>query len=441
MIKFVCEICGGNLLLTENGQANCLDCGAKYSKQAVDEIKKKIRESARNETKNRVSDLLKTAQSFMADGAFANAKKVLADAYKIAPRNYKVILERAKCEEKLYFKPIVSMYRENYIFSVGENGKNFHVSVIENAIETIKKIIKEDEYSEQEIISIYNELAITLFFASTVKTDYFHEKYNSYSGNTDSDKYYDLKSDLEYEEIKSIAGIERAISLIEDFTDELSSTNVIEMKHYICVIIYDLTSYNTFISGNKELISKYDSYRWEVRKLHPDYGKRLGELADPFPYDRSLKYDDIQIRKNNIFEFWRQKDQEEYNRREKQEKALRVADYWVKHHAEQKKLLEEQAELSTEISKLNYQLESLNCDSDLTQLEMEQQSLLKELEKTGVFSFGERKRIKLQIESLKQQIKKLQTIRRAKHDEINQHISKLKKRVDEIDFELKRDRS
>lgn len=41
MIKFTCEICGGNLLLDENGYASCPDCGAKYSKQTIDKIKKK----------------------------------------------------------------------------------------------------------------------------------------------------------------------------------------------------------------------------------------------------------------------------------------------------------------------------------------------------------------------------------------------------------------
>ena len=440
MIKFTCEICGGNLLLDENGYATCPDCGAKYSKQTIDKIKKKIRESARNETESKVNDLLKTAQSFMADGAFSNAKKVLSEAYKIAPRNYKVILETAKCEEKLYFKPIISLYRENYIFSVGENGKNFHLSVIENAIETVKKIITGNEFSEQEKISIYNELAITLFFASTVKTDYFHEKYNSYSGNTNSDKYYDLKSDLTYEEIKSIAGMERAISLIENLTDELSVTNVIEMKHYICVVIYDLTCYNTYLSGNPKLISKYDVYRWDIRKLYPDFGKGLGELADPFPYDHSLKSEDIQIRKKNIVEYWHQKDQEEYNRREKQLKALRIADYWAKHADEQKKLQDEQTTILAELSKFNSQLGDVECDMELVRLETERQALLEKFGKTNLFSFKERKALRLQIESLKQQIEKLKTISQSEHDEIDQQIARLKHRLEEIDFELERDR-
>lgn len=240
----------------------------------------------------------------MSDGAFSRAKQELLKGAKIAPDNWEILLEIAKCDEKFYFSPIKSLYKEYYMIETVVGAKTFHFSVIYTTIKAIIAHVKEMQITSEEYAQIANKLAVTMFFASCVTTSSYLKKLSNFNGDTFSERYALLENDCSYEKFKSIDNIEKAIEIISDLNDKLSIENVTEMKHYICSLVCDLT-YNSRLSGNKELIEKYKKYRNDVRVLYPQYGVSQSEMPDPFSNNyEQMNYYKYEEKKKKIFDYW-----------------------------------------------------------------------------------------------------------------------------------------
>lgn len=426
MAALVCDLCGGKLVMGSGGIAICDSCGMEHSADRMKEKVQEIKGTVRVDNSHMVDNWMKMGTSAAQAGNNKEAYEYFTKVIEVDPNNWRAIFEKGKAgawQSTLGNLRISELYQG-----------------IKMALETIEGL----NLSEEELISIKNEFAVALFNINNAITDLMDQNLS----NLD-DKYFDSHWDQMWETrqryITNVTQLEDALTLIVDFTDDLSKSNVIEFKKRMCSDLRNAcssiqywTSYSQDSLGylgfkpneKQQYLDKYWKLIDEIREVEPSYGTDKWSYPDPFGPGFHMS--------DEIYNYWKRKDAEHQEQKRKAAAKKRFDDYW-KEHAEEREQYEARIiEIEAEIKRINSQYyqydaqiseikkdlkQSVPAESQLFAIKKQQSDLNEQKSKLGIFAGKQKKQLQEQIDALQPQIANIEESIRHQRKSIQDDVS------------------
>ena len=426
MAALVCDLCGGKLVMGSGGIAICDSCGMEHSADRMKEKVQEIKGTVRVDNSHMVDNWMKMGTSAAQAGNNKEAYEYFTKVIEVDPSNWRAIFEKGKAgawQSTLGNLRISELYQG-----------------IKMALETIEGL----NLSEEELISIKNEFAVALFNINNAITDLMDQNLS----NLD-DKYFDSHWDQMWETrqryITNVTQLEDALTLIVDFTDDLSKSNVIEFKKRMCSDLRNAcssiqywTSYSQDSLGylgfkpneKQQYLDKYWKLIDEIREVEPSYGTDKWSYPDPFGPGLHMS--------DEIYNYWKRKDAERQEQKRKAAAKKRFDDYW-KEHAEEREQYETRIiEIDAEIKRINSQYyqydaqiseikkdlkQSVPAESQLFAIKKQQSDLNEQKSKLGIFAGKQKKQLQEQIDALQPQIANIEESIRHQRKSIQDDVS------------------
>ena len=407
MAALTCDICGGKLVMGSGGIAACDSCGMEYTQDRMREKIQEIKGVVRVDNSHMIDNWMRMGMSAAQAGNNQEAYSYFTKVIEIDPNNWRAIFEKGKAGA--------------WQSTLG----NLRISELYQGIFMALEIIERTGISQEELVDITNEFAVALFNINNAITDLMDQ--NLYDL---SDKYFDAHWDqmcnTRQRYITNVSQLEDAMSLIAEFEDDLSKSNVIEFKKRMCVDLRSAcfpiqywTDYSQSRLGylgfepneKKPYLDKYWKLVDEIREVEPGFATVGWPHPDPF----GPGFHDM----NTIDNYWRKIELERKAKREKEAQQKRFEKYW-KEHAEDKKRHEERIrEIDAEIMRVNAQYgqyepkiseikKELNnpvpAESQLSSVKKQHEELRNQKSKLGIFAGTQKKQLQEQIDALQSEI-------------------------------------
>lgn len=374
MKQLICELCGSNNLVKNEGVFECQSCGSKYT---VEEAKKMI-----------VDGVVDIKGTVIIDESVK--KQELINSY----------IEIAKDSLRIPDCSKVNSYCDK-ILEIDIN--NYQAWILKSKSTFIKKYlqcIKQDNNQESEAI-LYAMKAIEVAH-SDIKYNISEDLFNFMNVKIQSD-IRNTSEDGEY----LVSSIHSGI---------LNWLSILEKLPYIRSEIL-----NDEINKCKKMISKAYSNQ------QSSFNKKL--LNAILVYNNCMNYDDLFV------ERLKQKTILENNKT-----IERVNEYWNRHQIEKVKLEKEKEIKIKEKNQLLFEKDELINNSNQLNFEMKIKELTKKKDYTNIFKLAEKKSIQDEIDEIK--LKSSEEMKEIiqKTQMIEDNISLHTKIINEIDFELTKDR-
>ena len=407
MAALVCDICGGKLVMGPGGIAVCDSCGMEHSPDRMKEKIQEVKGVVRIDNTHMVGNWMKMGISAAQAGNNKEAYEYFTKVIEVDPSNWRAIFEKGKA----------GAWQSTLA--------NLRISELYQGIKMALDIIEGLALPEEELISIKNEFAVALFNINNAITDLMDENLT----NLD-DKYFDIHWDQMWNTrqryITNVAQLEDALTLIADFTDDLSKSNVIEFKKRMCSDLCNAcnsiqywTSYSQDDLGylgfnpneKQQYLDKYWQLVDEIREVEPSF--RTDKWSYPDPFGPGLHMSD------EIFNYWEKKDAERQEQKRKVAAKKRFDDYWAEHANEKAQYEERIRAIDTEIKGLHETVAQydakisdvrkeeyvpLPAESQLAEMKRQQADLVNQKSKLGLFSGKQKKELQGQIDTLQSQI-------------------------------------
>lgn len=407
MAALVCDICGGKLVMGPGGIAVCDSCGMEHSPDRMNEKIQEVKGVVRIDNTHMIDNWMKMGASAAQAGNNKEAYEYFTKVIEVDPSNWRAIFEKGKA----------GAWQSTLA--------NLRISELYQGIKMALEIIEGLALPEEELISIKNEFAVALFNINNAITDLMDENLT----NLD-DKYFDIHWDQMWNTrqryITNVAQLEDALTLIADFTDDLSKSNAIEFKKRMCSDLRNAcssiqywTSYSQDNLGylgfkpteKQQYLDKYWQLVDEIREVEPSFGTEKWSYPDPFGPGLHMS--------DEIFNYWEKKDAERQEQKRKVAAKKRFDDYWAEHANEKAQYEERIRAIDTEIKGLHETVAQydakisdvrkeenvpLPAESQLAEMKRQQADLVNQKGKLGLFSGKQKKELQGQIDTLQSQI-------------------------------------
>lgn len=357
MAALVCDICGGKLIMGSGGIAVCDSCGVEHSQDRMREKIQEIKGVVQVDNSHMVDNWMKMGTAATQAGNNKEAYDYFTKVIEVDPQNWRAIFEKGKAGA---WQSTLANLRTPEIYQ----GVNMALD-----------IIKDLNMSEDELVHIKNEFAVALFNINNAITDLMEQNLL----NLD-DKYFDAHWDQMWNTrqryLTNVDQLEDALSLIIDFDDDLSKSNVIEFKKRMCSDLRNAcsstqywTDYSQTTLGylgfepnqKKQYLDKYWELVDEIREVESEYA--TDEWSYPDPFGPGLHFS------NEFSNYWKKIEEEKKIRRERELAQKRYNDYWAEHAEEKKNYNDRIIEITYEISEIKKSL--LPFENDIKGLEAE----------------------------------------------------------------------
>ena len=173
-------------------------------------------------------------------------------------------------------------------------------------------------------------------------------------------------------------------------------------------------------------------FRKMMANNHPDRVRLSGQLAAQ-KLERQEKISNIRSRSD-------------LRKRKVSDSILkrRFSEYWEAHQSKKAELESEKKSLAEQIATLNEEISEIphkvDGYTDMIELQKKVKKLTSEKSALGIFKFGEKKAVQMQIDSTNNAIAPIQTRIDSAIAEVQKHISSLEDKIEEIDIELTKPR-
>ena len=430
MAALVCDICGGKLAMGTGGIAVCDSCGMEHTKERMQEKVQEIKGTVRIDNSHMTDNWMKMGQAAASAGNQQEAYEYFTKVIEVEPENWRAIYEKGKAGA--------------WQSTLG----NLRTAEIYQGIKLAIDIISRLDLTEDEIAELKNEFAVALFNFNNAITDLMEQNLNDLD-----DKYFDLHWDQMWNTrqryITNAEQLEDAVSLIDELSDDLSKSNVIEFKKRMCSDLRNVcdsiqywTDYSQESlrylgykpSEKQKYIDKFWSLVEDIRKVEPDYVTT--KYSQPDPFDAGYEYG----RADKILEYWNKKDGERREKIKKEEQARRFKDYWEQHADEKASLEAENQNLSQQISELNSEISNVSGRAEMKNMEERIRKLEADKRVLGIFKGKEKKIVQDQIDAATAEMSQLSSKVNEAVDAIKRRIEPLEKRQAEIKTELSKPR-
>lgn len=430
MAALVCDICGGKLVMGSGGVAVCDSCGMEYSTDRMKEKIQEVKGTVRVDNSHMVDNWIKMGNAAAAAGNNKEAYEYFTKVIEVDSENWRAIYEKGKA----------GAWQSTLA--------NLRTSEIYQGITMALEIIGRLNMSESELIDIKNEFAVALFNINNAITDLMDQNLS----NLD-DKYFDSHWDQMWEtrqrHLTNVSQLEDAVSLISDFKDDLSKSNIIEFKKRMCSDLRSAcssiqywTDYSQSSLGylgfnpneKKPYLDKYWNLVYEIREVEPNFATDKWCYPDPFAPGLHMS--------DECYKYWAKIDQERQEKKAKEAKKKRFDEYWAEHADEKARYAQRISEIDTEIKGLKEQSSQYDvriseikkdlsqrapAETQLTEVKRQQDELAKQKSNLGFFAGKQKKQIQEQIDSLQCQVDEIEkTISRYKksiQDDVNERIA------------------
>lgn len=424
MAALVCDICGGKLVMGSGGVAVCDSCGMEYSTERMREKVQAIKGTVQIDNSNMVGTWMKMAQSASEAGNQKEAYDYYAKVLEVEPSNWRALFGKGKA----------AAWQSTLA--------NSRTSELYQAVKMSIGIIEHSDMTADEIASAKNEFAVAIYNVNNAFLDLRKANFDRHD-----DKYYDMHWD-EWWEVHYTQGTENVrqtedvMTLIDGLDDDLSKSNVLEMKKHICDVLVHIcdcsdTYWDSYSknylqcfglneSTKKPFVDKYLSLVAEIRETEPNYKTTKYSQIDP--WSPPVRWDSN--RSDKIHQYWQDKDHEIEELRKKKLAEKRHTAYWEEHAAEKQQYLSRISEIDSELAGLYEQSElfeskisairedltkELPIQLQLAAIRRQQSDLRNQKAKLGLFSGKQRKQLQEQIDSLQSQVNSCEeTIKRQK---------------------------
>jgi uncharacterized Zn finger protein (UPF0148 family) len=426
MAKLTCDICGGKLVVKSGGIAVCDNCGMEYSPERLKEKLQEEKDSVKKVDAKKIDNWMKMGTDAIDAGNDKEAYKFFTKVVEAEPNNWRAVFERGKAAAS-----------QSTI-------KKDRTAELSQAVRSAMQILRDIDMPKQELIDIKNDFAVVLYNINNEITDKMDEKlwepFDLYR-----DKHWDLMWNTHRRYQTNIEEMTYALSLIEDYDDELSKDNSLAIKKRICKDINNLCySIGYWVGHTQEILSyiglssyekqrylnKYLDLVYEIREIEPDFRTKENDYPDPFDCGYHPR--------NVILDFWKEKEAEYQEQKKREAQQKRNDEYW-KEHAEEKKQYEDRIqsicaelkELKKTVSGYDDQISEIrkeekirfNDDIELSELKNKLSDMIVQKSKLGVLAFKQKKKIQEEIDTLKSRI---DVCEKNILDDISSRISALK---------------
>lgn len=430
MAALVCDICGGKLVMGSGGIAVCDSCGMEHSQDRMKEKIQEVKGVVRVDNSHMVDNWMKMGSAAAEAGNNKEAYEYFTKVIEVDPSNWRAIYEKGK----------TGAWQSTLA--------NLRISELYQGIKMAMEIIANLNMSEEELISIKNEFAVALFNINNAITDLMEQNLSDLD-----DKYFDSHWDQMWNTrqryITNVAQLEDALSLIADFSDDLSKSNVIEFKKRMCSDLrsacsstqywtdysQDSLGYLGFSSSEKkQYLDKYWCLVDEIRETEPNFGTEKYSYPDPFGPGLHMP--------DEIYNYWKRIDTERQEKKKKEIQKKHFDAYWQEHAAEKVQSEERLRTIDIEIegirassAKFDARIDeimkestvALPVESQLAEIKKQQSELVSQKSKLGLFAGKQKKQLQEQIDALQSQISifedSLNNQRKAIQDDISARVA------------------
>lgn len=195
MAALVCDICGGNLVMGSGGIAVCDSCGMEHSPDRMKEKIQEVKGVVRVDNTHMVDNWMKMGHAAAQAGNNKEAYEYFTKVIEVDPFNWRAIFEKGKA----------GAWQSTLA--------NLRISELYQGIKMALEIIESLALPEEELISINNEFAVTLFNINNAITDLLDQNLADLD-----DKYFDARWDQMWNTrqryITNVAQLEDAPGLI-----------------------------------------------------------------------------------------------------------------------------------------------------------------------------------------------------------------------------------
>lgn len=486
MKQLTCEMCGSTDVVKQDGFFVCQTCGTKYSVEEARKMMIEVDGVVQVDSSHLVGNYLSMAQNAYDAGNKQEAESYCNKIIEVEPKNYQAWALKGKAAgwastiQSLRFSEAVSGFSKALEYCPSELKDKLTKEYEEEIMELSHSLIKLrcDRFSNQpnesetsgfitDLSAIYDAMLqfknqagvsisvakmmapITKMITDTVTNTFKDLIYPDYAGQEGHPNDYDLT--------RYLSRIDYCILLLSKTNDLSDDDDTQDIERYRMMINLE----NYAIDG-KSFDFKYE-LGW------------FGEYEQRWFVDKTLNNTAISARKQNINKYQAKIDgiqrkmdtrkaaeRAERERIEKEKAKLRYDNYWAEHIAEKQDLQNERGTLIEQISNLKANIDEQNkcmyeeisrvpgknelenCESMIKKLNDDKQSL-------GLFKIKEKRALQDQIDSFTQNKSNIEDrINKTKEEirkkfniiisDIQNQINALQRRVNEIDYELKRER-
>ena len=277
MAALVCDVCGGKLIIAAGGIAVCDSCDTVHNKDRLQEKIQEIKGTVRVDNSHMVDTWMKLGASAASAGNHMEAYNYFTRVVELDLDNWRAIFEKGKAAAR---QTTLDNQREQELWQ---------------AVRDSMQIVEKLDMEKREKVEIINEFAVALQEINSAVTGLmFDNLYNL--ERLYYEPHYKQILQLNQRWITSIDKTEEAMLLIQDFNDDLSKQNVINMKKAICSNLICLSipvafyldfsqeslHYIGYSAKEKEIfIEKYDLLIDDIHTVDPKYN----EMFEPDPFD------------------------------------------------------------------------------------------------------------------------------------------------------------
>lgn len=417
MAALVCDLCGGKLVMGSGGIAICDSCGMEHSADRMKEKVQEIKGTVRVDNSHMVDNWMKMGTSAAQAGNNKEAYEYFTKVIEVDPNNWRAIFEKGKAGA--------------WQSTLG----NSRTSELYQAVHMATEIIVNSDMPAEEVANLKNEFAVAIYNINNAFLDLRKENFEKHD-----DKYYDLHWDEWWEAhitqgSENIRQTEDVMTLLEGLDDDLSKSNVIEMKKHICEVLryicdstdtcWDSYSQNYLqcmgLSADikKKYVEKHMELVAEIRENDPNYATDKYSQIDPFDTPHRWSYEWANSLHDKIHRHWQGKEREMKELREKELAKKRYTEYWQEHAEEKKQYEARIIEIDAEIKRINSQYyqydaqiseikkdlkKAVPAESQLFAIKKQQSELNEQKSRLGIFAGKQKKQLQEQIDALQPQI-------------------------------------
>jgi DNA repair exonuclease SbcCD ATPase subunit len=237
------------------------------------------------------------------------------------------------------------------------------------------------------------------------------------------------------------------MSLISEFNDDLSKSNIIEFKKRMCSDLRNACSsiqyWNDYSQTSlgylgfepekkKAYLDKYWELVYEIRETEPNYATEKWSYPDPFGPGLHMS--------EECYRYWKKKEEDRRVQKEKELKKRIFDLYWTEHAEEKSAFEAERKSLEDQISAMKTEISNIAADTEKANVQEHINALTAEKNSLGLFKGKEKKAIQDKIDAANLELKKIVDRVETAKKEIEKRIEPLQKRIKEIDTELTKDR-
>ena len=436
MAALVCDICGGKLVMGSGGVAVCDSCGMEYSTERMREKVQEIKGTVRVDNSHMVDNWMKMGISAAQSGNNKEAYDYYTKVIEIEPNNWRAIFERGKAAA---WQSTLGKLRTSELY---------------HAVKEALSIVSNIGMPENEQSELKNEFAIAIFNVNNAILSLKQQNFDRYD-ELYSDRHWDEWWELHYTAATTnISQTEDVLKLIDGLEDDISKSNVLEMKKHICDILRfscepaervwhnyrkQARTCMSLSKGTKEkLVKKYVELIAEIREIEPNYATDKYSQIDPFDTPTLWSYEWSDNRRDNLLKYWKEKEQEMQELRRKEETKKRHTAYWEIHFEEKKQYEKRITEIVSEIKSVRQYADQLNvriveikkefnqqcaAERQLAEIKRQQTELEKQKSGLGLFAGKQKKQIDAHIESLQQQIPSIEEAIKRQKKSIQDDVS------------------